>query len=218
MLHKLGCDGTRRNISPAERSCHCSHNRLSLWWPPLDSVRKLITKTQSVCCDAAHGPQNRPALHALSLAVALSLLPVRTMAADAGPTGEWLVGNKEARMRMVDCGGALWGVISWEKNPGPDSHNPDPAKRSRPMLGVPIVLGMKPDGPNKWTGSIYMSAWGKIFSGGVSLEKPDTLRINGCLLGFLCGGENWSRPTEPAVGKVLEQTDDAICKAVTAEH
>ena len=205
MLRKLGRDGTHRNISPARGSCHCSGNGALLCWPTLDSVRKLIRKIELVRCAAEPGLQTRRALRAVSLASALSLLPAGAMAADAGPTGDWLVGNKEARIRVVDCGGALWGVISWEKNPGLDSHNPDPAKRSRPMLGVPIVLGMKPDGPNKWTGSIYMSAWGKIFSGGVSLEKADTMRITGCLVGFLCGGENWSRATEPAPGKASGQ-------------
>ena len=86
------------------------------------------------------------------------------------------------------------------------------------MLGVPIVLGMKQAGPNKWTGAIYNSAWGKNFSGGVTLEKPDSLRITGCLLGVLCGGENWSRATEPAKGRVLERSEQAICKSVTAEE
>lgn len=144
----------------------------------------------------------------------MSLLPAHVFAAAPPAKGDWLVGNKQARIRIVDCAGSLWGVISWEEKPGFDTNNPDTAKRSRSMLGVPIVLGMKPAGANKWTGSIYNSAWGKTFSGGVSLEKPDTLRITGCLLGFLCGGENWSRATEPPVGKSLEETDQAICRSV----
>ena len=150
--------------------------------------------------------------------LAVCLFSSHAFAAESGPTGDWLVGNKEARIRIADCTGALWGVISWEAKPGFDSNNPDPAKRTRSMLGVPIVLGMKPAGRNKWAGAIYNSAWGKIFSGGVSLEKADTLRITGCLLGLLCGGENWSRATEPAKGRVLERSEQAICKSVTAEE
>jgi len=150
--------------------------------------------------------------------LAVCLLSSHAFAAESGPKGDWLVGNKQARIRIVDCAGTLWGVISWEATPGFDSNNPDPAKRTRSMLGVSIVLGMKPAGRNKWAGSIYNSAWGKIFSGGVSLEKADTLRITGCLLGLLCGGENWSHATEPASGKTLALADEDICKSVTAEH
>ncbi len=150
--------------------------------------------------------------------LAVCLLSSHAFAAESGPKGDWLVGNKQARIRIVDCAGTLWGVISWEATPGFDSNNPDPAKRTRSMLGVPIVLGMKPAGRNKWAGSIYNSAWGKIFSGGVSLEKADTLRITGCLLGLLCGGENWSHATEPASGTTLALADEDICKSVTAEH
>ena len=150
--------------------------------------------------------------------LAVCLLSSHAFAAESGPKGDWLVGNKEARIRIVDCTGALWGVISWEAKPGFDSNNPNPAKRTRPMLGVPIVLGMNPAGHNKWAGSIYNSAWGKTFSGGVLLEKADTLRITGCLLRLICGGENWSRATEAASGKTLEVADQDICKSVMAEH
>lgn len=217
MVSKLGRDGTHRNISPAYYSRHCSRSLGSLCSPRLDSVEKLIHESDCACGAVEPVGHNGPGLRAVALATALSLLSAHGMAAEEGPKGDWLVANKEARIRIVDCAGTLWGVLSWEAKPGLDSHNPDPAKRTRPMLGVPIVLGMKPSGPNKWSGSIYNSAWGKIFSGGVSLENPDTLRITGCLL-FLCGGENWSRAADPAPGKVLDESDDAICKSVMTEQ
>jgi uncharacterized protein (DUF2147 family) len=82
-------------------------------------------------------------------------------AATAEPFGEWLVAEKTAHIRIVDCAGALWGVVAWEKEPGVDEKNPDPAKRSRPTLGMPILLGMKPIAPGKWDGPIYNSENGK---------------------------------------------------------
>lgn len=85
------------------------------------------------------------------------------------------------------------------------------------MLGVPIILGIKPAGSNEWKGPIYNSAWGKTFSGGVILEKPDTLRITGCLL-FICGAENWSRATEPPEGKALDLSDEVICNSIASEQ
>jgi uncharacterized protein (DUF2147 family) len=110
-----------------------------------------------------------------------------------GPTGEWLVADGVAHIKIEDCGERLWGVVSWEQRPGIDQHNPDPSKRNRPTLGMPVILGMKPVQPNRWEGEIYNSENGKTYSGRVILISPDALRVEGCVLGFLCGGQNWTR-------------------------
>ena len=34
------------------------------------------------------------------------------------PTGEWLVGKQVARIKIADCDGRMWGVVSWEAQPG----------------------------------------------------------------------------------------------------
>jgi uncharacterized protein (DUF2147 family) len=146
------------------------------------------------------------------LALVAAMLP--TIALASSPEGEWWVHDKQARITIANCDGAIWGVITWEATPGVDSHNPDPAKRSRPMLGVPIILGMKPDGDNKWKGSIYNSAFGQTVSGDIALPKNDMLRINGCVLGFLCGGENWTRATEAVAAKVSTKPV-AICDSIS---
>src|SRR5918912_3576549 len=69
---------------------------------------------------------------AVSLA-ALLWLCVRAFALD--PTGEWLVADRDSRIRLGSCGGALCGVLVWTKQPARDVHNPDPAMRNRPLLG-----------------------------------------------------------------------------------
>ena len=133
------------------------------------------------------------------------------MAIAAGPTGEWLVASKTAHIRIVDCAGALWGVVSWQERAGVDDKNPDPAKRGRPTLGMPVLLGMKASGPDHWGGALYNSQNGKTYSGGVTLLAPDRVRVRGCVLAILCGGENWTR---------VNQADEdpassaAICKGL----
>ena len=135
---------------------------------------------------------------------------VLTTSAFADATGEWLVAERTARISIADCGGALWGVVSWEADPGGvDEKNPDATKRSRPTLGMPILLGMTVSGTNRWAGQIYNSENGKTYSGGLTLITPDLLRVRGCVFLILCGGENWTRATSSARDKKLP--DGAVC-------
>ena len=117
----------------------------------------------------------------------------------AEPIGEWLVANGDARIKIEPCPNGLWGVISWTREPGIDINNPDPAKRERPMVGVPILRAMKPVNPNKWEGEVYNAQNGKMYSANIALLSDDVLKIQGCVLGgIFCGGENWTRAV-PAV-------------------
>ena len=129
-------------------------------------------------------------------------------ATPSSPTaiGEWLVNDRVARIKIVDCSGHLWGVVAWEARPGGTDHrNPDPQLRSRPTLGMPILLDMTPTKPNKWEGQVYNSQNGKTYSASITLSDPNTLRIQGCVFGFLCGGENWTRyETSDTVGRAAQ--------------
>ena len=115
----------------------------------------------------------------------------------ADPTGQWMVEKGYARIRIENCGNSIWGAVVWELTPGTDSKNPDATKRGRPTLGMPVLLDMKPVDPNKWSGKIYNSEDGQTYSSNISLPSPDVLRVQGCVLGILCGGENWTRVNDP---------------------
>jgi hypothetical protein len=69
----------------------------------------------------------------------------------ADPTGEWLVAKKLARIKIADCDGRLWGIVAWEAQPGIDNKNPDPNLRSRPTLGMPILLDDAKQRVNGWS-------------------------------------------------------------------
>ena len=117
----------------------------------------------------------------------------------AGPAGTWRTEKGDALIRIVDCGGQYWGVVAWEKTPGTDRKNPNPALKSRPTLGMPVLLGMTPERPGQWSGRIYNAEDGQTYESHIKLSG-DRLRVEGCVLGFMCGGETWSR-TAPAVAE-----------------
>jgi uncharacterized protein (DUF2147 family) len=123
----------------------------------------------------------------------------------ADPTGDWKVADGVANIRVAQCSGNMWGVVAWEKTPGgKDKNNPDAAKQSRPTLGMPILIEMKKKpGVDAWEGQVYNAKDGQLYSSTIKPIGTDQLEIQGCVLGFLCGGETWTRvgppiPSSPA--------------------
>jgi len=118
------------------------------------------------------------------------------------PLGEWIVEDGAGRVQLRQCGPVLCGVVSAAKNPNDtDRHNPDAAKRSRPVIGMPVLLDMKPTKPNRWEGRIYNSEDGKTYTSNISLKNPDVLRVEGCAFGgLICGGQNWTRVKDAPQG------------------
>jgi hypothetical protein len=99
----------------------------------------------------------------------------------------------------------MWGAVAWEKTPGgKDKNNPDASKQSRPTLGMPILIEMKKKpGVDAWEGQVYNAKDGQLYSSTIKPVGADQLEIQGCVLGFLCGGETWTRvgppiPSSPA--------------------
>ena len=117
----------------------------------------------------------------------------------ADPTGDWKVADGVATIRVAQCYGSMWGAVSWEKEPGgKDKNNPDVAKQSRPTLGMPILIDMKKKaGAEAWEGQVYNAKDGKSYDSTIKPVGKDGLEIQGCVLGFLCGGETWTRVGPP---------------------
>lgn len=132
------------------------------------------------------------------LAGSVVLLTASSSARAADPTGDWRVADGVANIRVAQCGGNMWGVVAWEKQPGGrDSNNPDVSKKNRPTLGMPILLDMKKAGADSWEGQVYNAKDGQTYSSSITPTDADHLEIRGCVLGFLCGGETWTRVGPP---------------------
>src|SRR4051812_22522950 len=136
---------------------------------------------------------------------ALILVTTAGLALAADPTGDWRGADGVANIRVAQCNGNMWGVVAWEKTPGGrDKNNPDAAKQSRPTLGMPILIDMKKKpGVDAWEGEVYNAKDGQLYSSTIKPVGTDQLEIQGCVLGFLCGGETWTRvgppiPSSPA--------------------
>jgi uncharacterized protein (DUF2147 family) len=154
--------------------------------------------------------REREIVKRLIIATTVSLFSAG-MAFAQSPLGEWLVQDGTAHIRIVSCGKGLWGVISWVKGPpGKDENNPDPAKRDRSVIGLPILINLQP-AQKQWEGEVYNAENGETYTSHISLQSADVLRIEGCVFGgLICGGENWTR-APLAKGA---PSDQAVCSGV----
>jgi len=139
-------------------------------------------------------------------------------AAPNDATGVWLTEDAQARVRVEPCvptGGEasgeehVCGYLVWLRTPNNpdgtvdiDEHNPDPARQSRPLLGMQIMLGLTPNDDDRYEGKIYDADRGKDFDVEVWSDRPDTLKVKGCLIAFLCKTQTWRRVADVAPGEL----------------
>ncbi|MGE3147701.1 MAG: DUF2147 domain-containing protein [Pseudorhodoplanes sp.] len=121
--------------------------------------------------------------------------------AAADPRGTWLTATGDAQIRIANCGAETYsGTVIWLKQPldpdtgrpALDKQNPDASKRSRPIIGIPILISMRANGADRWVGKIYNAEDGNTYEGNISTQSVKTLRVEGCLFGF-CQSQNWER-------------------------
>jgi uncharacterized protein (DUF2147 family) len=138
----------------------------------------------------------------IAIAAAVLCLAAVTPASAGDPRGNWMTEQGKAKINIASCGAALCGniVAMQEPNdpstgkPKTDRNNPDAAKRTRPMIGVQIVIDMKPDTAEKWKGQVYNAEDGKTYSGSITLVDAKTLTLQGCALGgLICKSQTWTR-------------------------
>ena len=59
-----------------------------------------------------------------------------------------------------------------------------------------IDMKKKP-GVDQWEGQVYNAKDGQLYSATITPVGTDQLEIKGCVMGFLCGGETWTRVSPP---------------------
>ena len=133
-------------------------------------------------------------------AVAFGSANFLTPAQAADPMGTWLTAGGD-KVKIVNCGGGLCGALVALKEPNDpatgrpktDKHNPDAGRQGRPLVGVEIVLGMKPSGADQWSGNLYNPEDGKTYTGSFTMTGASTADLKGCVMSILCKSQTWTR-------------------------
>ena len=107
--------------------------------------------------------------------------------------GTWKTERDESQVEIFMCGEKICGKIISLKNPKYtdsndgqvgtpiiDRKNPDPALRSRPVLGLRILEGFTAEGYNTWgNGTCYDPKSGNTYRGKIHQAAPDRLELRG---------------------------------------
>jgi uncharacterized protein (DUF2147 family) len=125
----------------------------------------------------------RVATAALLAAIPLSAAP----AGGATPEGLWYAEGGAAQVEITRCAEALCGRVVWLRSPLDedgcalrDGRNPDPALRTRPVLGLEVLRGLRPEAQDTWTGgTIYDPSSGRTYRCELRLDGADRLRLRG---------------------------------------
>jgi uncharacterized protein (DUF2147 family) len=133
------------------------------------------------------------------VAAVMSFMLLGAGAVSADPRGLWMA-QDGAHVRVTPCGAGLCAVIATPKSaidpetggPWTDKHNHDPALRGRSLIGVPVLYGLHPEGPGRWSGELYNVDNGNVYTGHLLELGPTTIRVEGCAIG-ICGGQNMTR-------------------------
>jgi uncharacterized protein (DUF2147 family) len=103
--------------------------------------------------------------------------------------GVWYNTEKTAQVEIAKKGSAFIGRIVWLKDPNPggkpavDKDNPNPKLKSRPLLGLNLLEGLKFSSGFLEDGTIYYPKSGKTYSCQVKLKSSDVLEVKG-YIGF----------------------------------
>ena len=134
-------------------------------------------------------------------AATLFALTATAPALAAEPAGVWINQERDTKIRVGRCGEGICGTVAWlgdpndaQGKPKTDRHNSDASKRGRRLMGLPVLIGMKPNGTDKWSGQIYNADDGKTYVSYVTLASDSTMNVQGCVLGgLICKSMTWTR-------------------------
>ena len=133
----------------------------------------------------------------LVLVALLGVLASTASAQSPSVMGTWLTASGVAQVRIGPCpdpaNGPICGLVAGLVNPkGPDGNavapdmatdyrNPDPALRTRKVIGMPLIWGFKKTAdPNAFEdGHIYNGENGKTYNANISLQPDGKLRLRG---------------------------------------
>lgn len=144
-------------------------------------------------------PEKINEMKKIVISMIIMLASISTYAQDV--VGKWKLEDGTAIVEVYKQGDVFNGKIVWLQNPtepdgtpAKDENNPDAKLRSRQLLGLNMLSGLKKDGGEYTGGNIYDPGNGKTYNCSMKVEG-DVLKVRGSLdkRGLLGRTMDWFR-------------------------
>lgn len=112
--------------------------------------------------------------------------------------GRWFTDDRAGIVEIAPCANALCGrlvAVLDPKAPSLDINNPDPARRSRALVGIAILTGLTRDAKGWSGGHAYDPKTGHTYRASIRLADDGRLDVTGCVL-LICRTRHWTRSIE----------------------
>lgn len=138
----------------------------------------------------------------ISTAILLAAAPLLAQA-QTSPVGRWkTIDDETGRVKSIveitqDQTGALQGkvvqVMHSDRGPNPTCDKCEGEDKDKPVQGLTILRGLKPDGDGQWAGGTILDpAKGKTYKSKLRMDGADKLGVSGCIT-FICREQTWQR-------------------------
>ncbi|MCB2078145.1 MAG: DUF2147 domain-containing protein [Novosphingobium sp.] len=124
----------------------------------------------------------------------LAIAATQAHAADVA-FGRWLTDDKAAIVKIGECGSKLCGRIERvldPKAPENDINNPDPKRRTKPLIGALILSNYQRSDEGWAEGRAYDPKSGNSYRSNLEVLDNGQLKVTGCVL-FVCKSKYWTR-------------------------
>jgi uncharacterized protein (DUF2147 family) len=145
----------------------------------------------------------------IAISVLLSIIAMPVLA-QTDVMGRWATPGVSAVVDLARCADAqtlcgtirwLWDAVDERGLPRLDANNANVALRTRPLLGLAILSGLKLRTDGAWSGQIYNPEDGQTYRSVLRHVGADTLDVEGCVL-MLCKKQIWRKAS--AIAEALK--------------
>lgn len=129
-------------------------------------------------------------------AFCVALTPIPAAAAPTDVFGVWLTKDGTGHVEIAPCGQSACGTVIWGE-PGSgsptDDKNPNPALRSRQIIGLRILDNFTRSRTGWVNGRIYDPKSGNTYRSEIAVQPNGALNVKGCIAPLLCRTDVWRR-------------------------
>jgi uncharacterized protein (DUF2147 family) len=124
-----------------------------------------------------------------------ALIVAATPAFALDPYGLWLRAESNTTFDFYNCADKLCAKVIAVGKP-----------EEKKAIGTVILRNAVKNKDGEWAGDLYNTEDGKTYTGTISVKKPTELKLEGCLLKYLCKTETWERAPDQTAASTPKGT------------